>query len=104
MPRQRLCGLGLIGRVFAVLDAPLRTLHRRGVCPPRVPVPGHWRRAVGQHAPSYEKTEAVLGTKAALANLVGIAPPEDRDAVAVAAAVIKAVGVKEVAPRSPESA
>ncbi|MEU9734487.1 AAA family ATPase [Streptomyces sp. NPDC048002] len=45
---------------------------------------------------SYQKTEAVLGTKAALANLVGIAPVEDRDAVA--AAVIKAVGVKEVAP------
>gem|GEM_PF-2780676 len=45
---------------------------------------------------SYQKTEAVLGTKAALANLVGIAPVEDRDAVA--AAVIKAVGVKKVAP------
>ena len=45
---------------------------------------------------SYQKTEAVLGTKAALANLVGIAPLEDRDAVA--AAVIKAAGVKEVAP------
>ncbi len=45
---------------------------------------------------SYQKTEAVLGTKAALANLVGIAPVEDRDAVADA--VIKAVGVKEVAP------
>ncbi|MET8561315.1 AAA family ATPase [Streptomyces flaveolus] len=45
---------------------------------------------------SYQKTEAVLGTKAALANLVGIAPVEDRDAVA--AAVIKAVGIKEVAP------
>ncbi|WP_405593097.1 AAA family ATPase [Streptomyces sp. NBC_01190] len=45
---------------------------------------------------SYQKTEAVLGTKAALANLVGIAPLEDRDAVA--AAVTKAAGVKEVAP------
>ncbi|MER7509582.1 hypothetical protein ACIP46_15680 [Streptomyces lavendulae] len=71
MPSQRHCGLGLIGRVFAVLDAPLRTLHRRGVCRPRVPVPGHWRRAAGQHELSYQKTEAVLGTKAALANLVG---------------------------------
>ncbi|MFI5863733.1 AAA family ATPase [Streptomyces sp. NPDC051546] len=45
---------------------------------------------------SYQKTEAVLGSKAALANLVGIAPLEDRDAVA--AAVIKTVGVKEIAP------
>ncbi|MEW1632710.1 AAA family ATPase [Streptomyces sp. NPDC093801] len=45
---------------------------------------------------SYQKTEAVLGTKAALANLVGIAPVEDRDAVADA--VIKAVGVKTIAP------
>lgn len=45
---------------------------------------------------SYQKTEAVLGTKAALANLVGIAPVEDRDAVA--AAVIKAAGVKKIAP------
>lgn len=45
---------------------------------------------------SYQKTEAVLGTKAALANLVGIAPVEDRDAVADA--VIKAAGVKQVAP------
>ncbi|MGW1974211.1 AAA family ATPase [Streptomyces sp. NPDC001889] len=45
---------------------------------------------------SYQKTEAVLGTKAALANLVGIAPVEDRDIVA--AAIIKAAGVKEVAP------
>ena len=45
---------------------------------------------------SHQRTEAVLGTKAALANLVGIAPLEDRDAVA--AAVIKAAGVKEVAP------
>ncbi len=45
---------------------------------------------------SYQKTEAVLGTKAALANLVGIAPEEDRDAVADA--VVKAVGVKKIAP------
>lgn len=45
---------------------------------------------------SYQKTEAVLGTKAALANLVGIAPVEDRDAVADA--VIKAAGVKKIAP------
>ncbi|MEW1633583.1 AAA family ATPase [Streptomyces sp. NPDC093801] len=45
---------------------------------------------------SYQKTEAVLGTNAALANLVGIAPLEDRDAVADA--VIKAVGVKKIAP------
>ncbi|MFJ1795286.1 AAA family ATPase [Kitasatospora griseola] len=45
---------------------------------------------------SYQKTEAVLGTKAALANLVGIAPVEDRDAVV--AAVSKVVGVKDVAP------
>ncbi|MFE4055218.1 AAA family ATPase [Streptomyces sp. NPDC059096] len=45
---------------------------------------------------SYQKTEAVLGTNAALANLVGIAPVEDRDIVA--AAVIKAVGVKKIAP------
>ncbi|MCC9705983.1 AAA family ATPase [Streptomyces sp. MNU76] len=45
---------------------------------------------------SYQKTEAVLGTKAALANLVGIAPVEDRDAVA--AAVIKAAGIKKIAP------
>ncbi|WP_432104188.1 AAA family ATPase [Streptomyces sp. bgisy091] len=45
---------------------------------------------------SYQKTEAVLGTNAALANLVGIAPVEDRDAVADA--VIKAVGVKKIAP------
>lgn len=45
---------------------------------------------------SYQKTEAVLGTKAALANLVGIAPIEDRDAVA--AAVSKIAGVKQVAP------
>ncbi|MFD0274316.1 AAA family ATPase [Kitasatospora sp. NPDC127111] len=45
---------------------------------------------------SYQKAEAVLGTKAALANLVGIAPIEDRDAVA--AAVAKATGVKQVAP------
>jgi MoxR-like ATPase len=40
--------------------------------------------------------EAVLGTNAALANLVGIAPAEDRDAVAEA--VIKTVGVKKIAP------
>ncbi|MEU5162300.1 AAA family ATPase [Streptomyces sp. NPDC020875] len=45
---------------------------------------------------SYQKTEAVLGTKAALANLVGIAPVEDRDAVADA--VVKAAGVQQVAP------
>lgn len=45
---------------------------------------------------SYQKTEAVLGTKAALANLVGIAPEEDRDAVA--AAVTKTVGIKKIAP------
>lgn len=45
---------------------------------------------------SYQKTEAVLGTQAALANLVGIAPEEDRDAVA--AAIIKTVGVKKIAP------
>ncbi|WP_033253124.1 AAA family ATPase [Kitasatospora phosalacinea] len=45
---------------------------------------------------SYQRTEAVLGTKAALANLVGIAPVEDRDAVA--AAVTKATGIKQVAP------
>ncbi len=45
---------------------------------------------------AYQKTEAVLGTKAALANLVGIAPIEDRDAVADA--VSKIAGVKQVAP------
>ncbi|MFD0259028.1 AAA family ATPase [Kitasatospora indigofera] len=45
---------------------------------------------------SYQKTEAVLGTKAALANLIGIAPLEDRDAVA--AAVGKIAGIKEVKP------
>ncbi|MCZ4124152.1 AAA family ATPase [Streptomyces sp. H39-S7] len=45
---------------------------------------------------SYQKTEAVLGTKAALANLIGIAPLEDRDAVADA--VGKIAGVKQVAP------
>ncbi|MFF2747816.1 AAA family ATPase [Kitasatospora sp. NPDC058048] len=45
---------------------------------------------------SYQKTEAVLGTAAALANLVGIAPIEDRDAVATA--VSKIAGVKSVAP------
>ncbi|MDH6111359.1 AAA family ATPase [Kitasatospora sp. MAP12-44] len=45
---------------------------------------------------SYQKTEAVLGTKAALANLIGIAPLEDRDAVATA--VGKIAGVKDVAP------
>ena len=45
---------------------------------------------------SYQKTEAVLGTKAALANLIGIAPVEDRDAVADA--VAKVTGVKQVAP------
>ncbi|WP_459649837.1 AAA family ATPase [Kitasatospora sp. Ki12] len=45
---------------------------------------------------SYQKTEAVLGTKAALANLVGIAPIEDRDAVATA--VSKVAGVTSVAP------
>ncbi|MFE4514040.1 AAA family ATPase [Kitasatospora sp. NPDC056783] len=45
---------------------------------------------------SYQRTEAVLGTKAALANLVGIAPTEDRDAVATA--VSKIAGVTQVAP------
>ncbi|MEU4300044.1 AAA family ATPase [Kitasatospora aureofaciens] len=45
---------------------------------------------------SYQKAEAVLGTKAALGNLVGIAPLEDRDAVA--AAVSKIAGVQQVAP------
>ncbi|MFF7337374.1 AAA family ATPase [Streptomyces sp. NPDC008163] len=45
---------------------------------------------------SYQRTEAVLGTKAALANLVGIAPVEDRDAVADA--VIKTVGVTKAEP------
>jgi hypothetical protein len=45
---------------------------------------------------SYQKTEAVLGTRAALANLIGIAPVEDRDAVADA--VGKIVGVSQVAP------
>lgn len=45
---------------------------------------------------SYQKTEAVLGTQAALANLVGIAPVEDRDIVA--AAVVKAAGVTKIAP------
>jgi hypothetical protein len=45
---------------------------------------------------SYQKTEAVLGTRAALANLIGIAPVEDRDAVAEA--VRKTIGVKQVAP------
>ncbi|MFF2657339.1 AAA family ATPase [Kitasatospora sp. NPDC058032] len=45
---------------------------------------------------SFQRAEAVLGTKAALANLVGIAPIEDRDAVA--AAVSKIAGVKQVAP------
>ncbi|MFF4767455.1 AAA family ATPase [Streptomyces sp. NPDC001255] len=45
---------------------------------------------------SYQKTEAVLGTNAALANLVGIAPLEDRDAVAEA--VAKAAGIRKIAP------
>lgn len=45
---------------------------------------------------SYQKTEAVLGTRAALGNLVGIAPVEDRDAVADA--VSKIGGVTQVAP------
>ena len=45
---------------------------------------------------SYQKAEAVLGTRAALGNLIGIAPLEDRDAVA--AAVSKIAGVKGVAP------
>jgi hypothetical protein len=45
---------------------------------------------------SYQKTEAVLGTRAALANLIGIAPVEDRDAVA--SAVGKIAGVRQVAP------
>ncbi|MFD7557556.1 hypothetical protein ACFV9E_23835 [Streptomyces sp. NPDC059835] len=31
MPSQRHCDLGLIERVFAVLDAPLQTPHARGV-------------------------------------------------------------------------
>lgn len=45
---------------------------------------------------SYQRTEAVLGTNAALANLIGIAPSEDRDAVADA--VITATGIKKIAP------
>ncbi|BBA96894.1 putative regulatory protein [Actinacidiphila reveromycinica] len=45
---------------------------------------------------SYQKAEAVLGTRAALANLIGIAPVEDRDAVAAAAG--KIAGVRQVAP------
>ncbi|WP_370192922.1 AAA family ATPase [Streptacidiphilus sp. MAP5-52] len=45
---------------------------------------------------AYQKTESVLGTKAALANLIGIAPIEDRDAVA--AIVSKIAGVKDVMP------
>ncbi|MFD7645141.1 AAA family ATPase [Kitasatospora sp. NPDC059795] len=45
---------------------------------------------------SYQKIEAVLGTRAALANLVGVAPIEDRDAVADA--VSKITGVRQVAP------
>ncbi|MEE4544051.1 AAA family ATPase [Streptomyces sp. V4-01] len=45
---------------------------------------------------SYQKAEAVLGTRAALGNLVGIAPAEDRDAVAEA--VAKVVGIQQVAP------
>lgn len=32
MLSQRQCDLGLVERVLAVLDAPLKTLHRRGVC------------------------------------------------------------------------
>ncbi len=45
---------------------------------------------------SYQKTEAVLGREAAWANLIGIAPLEDRDVVA--AAVSKIAGVKNVKP------
>lgn len=45
---------------------------------------------------AFQKTEAVLGNKAALANLIGIAPVEDRDTVA--AAVSKIAGVKAIMP------
>lgn len=55
-----------------------------------------WAGRPGCELLSYQKTEAVLGTKAALANLVGIAPAEDRDAVADA--IIKTVGVTKIAP------
>jgi nitric oxide reductase NorQ protein len=45
---------------------------------------------------AYAKVAAILGEAAAIANLVGIAPEEDRDAVAEA--VAKAFGKKAVAP------
>ncbi|MEU6234677.1 AAA family ATPase [Kitasatospora sp. NPDC047058] len=45
---------------------------------------------------SFQKTEAVLGSPAAWANLIGIAPLEDRDVVA--ATVSKIAGVKNVKP------
>ncbi|WP_370106539.1 AAA family ATPase [Streptacidiphilus sp. BW17] len=45
---------------------------------------------------AFRKTEAVLGFKAALANLVGIAPIEDRDIVS--AAVTKISGIKGIVP------
>nr|BEK67521.1 AAA family ATPase [Kitasatospora purpeofusca] len=45
---------------------------------------------------AFQKTESVLGFKAALGNLIGIAPLEDRDIVA--AAVKKIAGIKDVAP------
>jgi MoxR-like ATPase len=45
---------------------------------------------------AYAKVAAILGEPAAIANLVGIAPEEDRDAVAEA--VAKAFGKKAVAP------
>ncbi|GAA2092208.1 AAA family ATPase [Kitasatospora saccharophila] len=44
----------------------------------------------------YQKIEAVLGTKAALGNLIGIAPAEDRDTVADI--VRKGMGITSVAP------
>ncbi|MFD9592507.1 AAA family ATPase [Kitasatospora sp. NPDC059973] len=45
---------------------------------------------------AFQKTEAVLGFKAALGNLIGIAPLEDRDVVT--SAVKKIAGIKDVAP------
>ena len=45
---------------------------------------------------AYAKVAAILGEPAAIANLAGIAPEEDRDAVAEA--VAKAFGKKTVAP------
>jgi hypothetical protein len=45
---------------------------------------------------AYAKVAAILGEPAAIANLVGIAPEEDRDAVAEA--VGKAFARKTVAP------